>query len=247
MTSSFEPDTLERIVPDHVPDADEAGRASLALHYERYAFASEHARPGRALDLACGVGYGTRMLADARSDVTSLTGVDLSPGAVEYASGHYACERVRYVQSDGMAFAPEEGAGFDTIVSLETIEHLPEPQAFFDRLCSLLASGGVLVASVPTTPSVDLNPHHLHDFTLASFCAMGARNGLEEVARHTQIQRVGFLELLRPDHRFRRESLRPNLVGYYARHPVALLGRIATTLRYGLANHYTTIAWTRPA
>ena len=73
-------------------------------------------------------------------------------------------------------------------------EHLPEPQLFFARLVELLAAGGVLVASVPTTPSVDLNPHHLHDFTAAQFRRMGARHGLVEAASHVQVQRVGLGE-----------------------------------------------------
>ena len=198
------------------------------------------------LDLACGVGYGTRALADARPDLVTLLGVDVAPGAVDYAREHYACDRLDYAVGDGMRFEDPTGEGFDTIVSLETIEHVPEPQAFFDRLCGLLRPGGVLVGSVPTTPSVDLNPHHLHDFTVRSFRSMGARNGLEEVATHTQVQRVGLRELLNPDHRFRRSSLRPNLFPYYLRHPMSLLRRVGTTLRVGLANHYTTIAWTKP-
>ena len=45
------------------------------------------------------------------------------------------------------------------------------------------------------------------------------------------------------DQRFRSENLRPNLIGYYVSHPGALLKRVATTLRHGLANHYLTIAW----
>ncbi len=64
----------------------------------------------------------------------------------------------------------------------DTIEHLAAPNAFFARLPGLLAPDGVLVASVPTTPSVDLNPHHLHDFTESEFRKMGARNGLVEIA-----------------------------------------------------------------
>jgi SAM-dependent methyltransferase len=236
-------DTLERIVPLEVPEEDLAGAASLALHYERYRYAAEHAKPGQLLDLACGVGYGTHLISEERPDIDSLLGVDLSQGAVDYATEEYEGGRVRYEQGDAMTFREGSADRFDTIVSLETIEHVPEPITFFRRLAGLLAPGGILIGSVPTTPSVDLNPHHLHDFTERSFRQMGTDAGLSEISSHKQIQRVGLSELWSGDRRFRREQLRENLLGYYVTHPRALVGRVVTTLRYGLANHYTTIVW----
>ena len=41
----------------------------------------------------------------------------------------------------------------------------------------------------------------------------------------------------------RMQDVRPNLPGYYLRHPAALLRRIGAALRFGLVNHYLTIAW----
>ncbi len=238
-------DTLERLIPEQVHDEDRAGLESLDLHRQRYEFAATQTRSGPLLDMACGVGYGTRLIADRRADLQNLIGVDISPDAIEYARNHYACERVRYVAENAMTFGTEspQQQSYATIVSLETIEHLPEPEPFFSHLSNLLAPDGVLVASVPVTPSVDLNPHHLHDFTARSFREMGKRNGLVEVACQTQIQRVRLRELWGSEQRFRRENLRPNLLAYYLSHPTALWTRIWTTLRHGLANHYLTIAW----
>jgi SAM-dependent methyltransferase len=156
------------------------------------------------------------------------------------AGTHYAAPRLRFQQADAMAWSDAEG--FDTIVSLETIEHLPEPGAFFARLEAMLRPQGVLVASVPTTPSVDLNPHHLHDFTARSFRRMGARHGLQERAALRQVQRLPLLEPWRGQ-RFRRAQLRANLPAWYLRHPGALLRRVGSVLRHGLANHYLTLAW----
>lgn len=241
-------DTLERLIPAKVHDGDLAAAESLALHRERYEFAATQASTGPLLDMACGVGYGTRLIADRRADLNDLTGVDISPEAIRYARAHYASgagTAIRYVEQDAMTFTGDgaQQTNFRTIVSLETIEHLPEPDRFFAHLTRLLSPGGVLVASVPVTPSVDLNPHHLHDFTKRAFRNMGERNGLVEIAAETQIQRVRLRDLWGSDRRFRRENLRPNLLSYYFSHPTAFMKRIATTLRHGFANHYLTIAW----
>jgi len=237
---SLDPDSLERLVPDALDPQDPAARETLALHLARYAFAARVAKPGRLLDLACGVGYGTHHLLESNAALGPAVGVDVSPDAVAYANAHYAGPRVRFLASDALRF--EDADGFDTIVSLETIEHVPDPTALFAKLASLLRAGGRLVASVPTTPSVDLNPHHLHDFDAASFAAFGARHGLREVERLQQVQRLAIGGAWR-GRRFTKAKLRPNLPGYYLSHPRALGKRIATTLRHGFANHYLTIAW----
>jgi len=240
---SLDPDSLERLVPTALDPADAAAQATLALHVERYEWAARAARPGRMLDCACGVGYGTAiLLRDAKAE--SVLGVDVAPDAIAHATAHYGGPRARFAVCDALAL--EDAQGFDTIVSLETIEHVADPERLVAKFASLLRPGGRLVASVPTTPSVDLNPHHLHDFTAASFRALGARNGLVERDAFTQVQRLGLGGAWR-GRRFTQAKLRPNLPGYYASHPGALAKRIATTLRHGLANHYLTIAWERPA
>lgn len=233
--------SIERLVPDTVLPGDATGHGALALHVQRYEFAARHLRPGRALDIACGAGYGTRLLAQAHPGVTEAVGVDLSEDAVAHARRRYPHPRARYVVADAMRF--QDGEGFDSIVTLETIEHLPDPQGFVGRLRGLLRPGGVLIGSVPTTPSVDANPYHLHDFTERSFRRMFTCLGLREVACFRQVQPYSPLPVLARTEA-RAHDLRRGLPRYYARHPGSLLRRIYATLRHGFVNHYITVVWT---
>jgi SAM-dependent methyltransferase len=237
-------DSLERLVPDELAPEDVTGGEALRISVERYEFAARHAREGRLLDLACGVGYGTRLLADRGAGRVAALGVDLAPEAIAYAQRRYADARTRFAVGDAMAFRDPEG--FDTIVSIETIEHLPDPEGFLARLVGLLRPGGVLVASVPVTPSVDANPHHLHDFSERSFRRLLAPHGLGERDSLVQDQPYPLVAILaRREPRLR--EVRRGLPAWYAAHPGSLARRIASTLRHGFKNRYLTLALQAPA
>ncbi len=233
------PDSLERLVPDALEPGDATGRATLQLHLDRYEFAAGLLAPGRVLDIACGAGYGTRLLADAAAHAAGVLGVDRSEAAVDYARARYGGAGVEFRAADAVAF--RDAAGFDSIVSLETIEHLDDPGRFLAGLAAMLRPGGVLIASVPTTPSVDVNPHHRHDFSERGFRGMLAALGLTPFDALRQVQAVPIGAVLRRSEA-RMSDLRPHLLAYYARHPGSLARRIWSTLRHGFANHYLTLA-----
>jgi len=235
--------TLERIYPDEVDTADRREREALAIHVERYRFAAEHLSGARVLDMACGAGYGTALLAEASEAGRHVVGVDIDEEAVGYARKRYARPGIEFVSSNAMTF--RAGARFDTIVSLETIEHLPEPQGFLECLLGLLAPGGSIIASVPTTPSVDANPNHLHDFTERSFSRMFEKRGFRRgpVYRQTQAYSPGAVAMKHGGRRL--QNVRPNLPAYYLANPDALAKRIWSTLRYGFSNRYLTAVWRR--
>jgi hypothetical protein len=119
-----------------------------------------------------------------------------------------------------------------------------DPQRLADRLVALLRPGGVLIASVPTTPSVDANPHHQSDWSERSFRRLFASRGLRELAHLAQDQPFSPWAIAT-----RREArlleVRRNLPLWYLAHPGAFLRRVAATLRHGFKNRYLTVAWRR--
>ncbi|MEE9606466.1 MAG: class I SAM-dependent methyltransferase [Myxococcota bacterium] len=235
--------SLERLVPDELEPGHVTGSETLRLHLERYEFAARHARPGRLLDMACGVGYGTRLLVDRVRPPVSAMGVDISEEAIAYARKRYGGCDVEFRGANALQFHDPDG--FDTIVSIETVEHVEDAEGLIARLVGLLRPGGVLVVSVPTTPSVDLNPHHHRDFSESSLRRLVGRHPLREIDCLRQVQSVRLGRLL-TRREVRTQDLRRELFQYYLRHPDALGRRLWSTMRYGFSNRYLTIAFELP-
>jgi cyclopropane fatty-acyl-phospholipid synthase-like methyltransferase len=231
--------TLERLVPDEDLKNETTGLQTLQLHMERYRFAAGKLREARSiLDLACGVGYGSRLLKDSVPTAT-VTGVDASREAIGQAKARYAGAGLNFLLADAMNF---DAGPFDAVVSLETIEHLPDPRGFIQRVTTrLLRRDGIFIGSVPVTPSMDANPHHLHDFTAASFRELLAGNSLAEFDHLHQVQPYRLLSVIARTER-RMQNMRRNIWGFYWRHPQKALLRVKSVLMDGCNNKYLTIA-----
>lgn len=231
--------TLERLVPDALLEEEATGLETFRLHIDRYAFAAQTLRGANSiLDIACGVGYGSRLLKDTLPNAL-VTGVDCSAEAIEYAKGRYGAPGLAFGVGDATRF---DDGPFDAVVSLETIEHLPDPQRFIQHVTTkLLRPGGIFIASVPVTPSMDANPHHLHDFTAASFRKLLASYGFSEFDRLHQVQRYSPLAVLTRTEK-RMDSMRRNIAAYYLRHPQKAVLRLKSVLTDGFSNKYLTVA-----
>jgi SAM-dependent methyltransferase len=231
--------TLERLVPDELLKDEATGRQAFNLHIERYEFAARKLRDAKSiLDIACGVGYGSRLLKDSLP-AALVTGVDSSADAIEYANDRYALPGLTFRVADGTTF---DDGPFDAVVSLETIEHLPDPQPFIQRVTTrLLRPSGIFIGSVPVTPSMDANPHHLHDFTARSFRKLLTSRGLIEFDRLHQIQPYSPVAVItRTEERM--QSMRPKILVYYCQHPQKAFLRLKSLILDGFKNKYLTIA-----
>ena len=115
-------------------------------HWHRYHFASRWAAGRETIDVACGEGYGTALLARAAARVT---GVDVSKQAIEHATKAYAAlANARFVEASCTQL-PFADASIDLAVSFETIEHIDGQERFLDELARVLRPDGILLLSCP--------------------------------------------------------------------------------------------------
>ena len=128
---------------------------------------------GAVLDCACGVGYGSRKLAEIFDRVDA---VDVYDRAIEMAKERYGDDRIEWNCTDVAKLRESYAdATFDAIVSMQTIESVEDDVKFLDDLRALLKPGGVLLIDTPLRKvRVDHpeNPHHKRYYGLDEWLRM---------------------------------------------------------------------------
>ena len=130
-------------------------------HRSIYDLASRYAE-GRVLDLGCGAGYGSHLLAEAGA--AEVIGIDIDPRNVRYARRRFRHPALRYEIADAEALPPL--GRFELIVASNVMEHVTGPREVIVRLAASLSTEGMFLLAVP--PILDEsslrqnrdNPHH---------------------------------------------------------------------------------------
>lgn len=130
----------------------QANTSDGKAHYERYFFAQKFCKAKRVLDIACGAGYGTKILSEVAQKVV---GVDRDKNAIKYALTHYKAQNIVFVCSSVENFKINAGT-YDVIVCFETLEHLDDDQAFIDSL----PANTLVIFSVPHERYAWTSPFH---------------------------------------------------------------------------------------
>jgi SAM-dependent methyltransferase len=151
------------------------GMAEENYWFQRHLVAYQHLLPlvdGKTvLDLGCGEGYGVDLLA---TRALEAVGVDLAPEAVFHARNIYHRPNLRFLYMD-IYHLELEDESFDTVCSLQVIEHLHEPGGFMEEAMRVLKPGGTCVISTPNrlilSPGRDtpINPFHIFEFDSEQF------------------------------------------------------------------------------
>ncbi len=146
-------------------------------HLHRYALAMELAAGKKVLDIACGEGYGSNLLA---TKATHVTGMDADEITIEKATAKYKKDNICFVQSQAEKIAASDNE-FDLVVSFETLEHLSDHTTMMKEIKRVLKQGGLLIISTPdkkeyTDKKMHENPFHIKELY---------RNEFEELLKST--------------------------------------------------------------
>ena len=138
---------------------------------------------GKILDIACGSGRGSSLMAGKASLVV---GCDyLEPYTAKARERFPENARLKFVTGDGQQFLWEGGEYFDAVVSLHTLEHVPDDRAMMRSLAANLRPGGMLFMEVPLLArrpmGVPINPFHLREYTIQEARDLVLGAGLEIV------------------------------------------------------------------
>lgn len=160
----------ERISPNTPEWIQGAGE-----HLSRYRFACQYVRGKRVLDVGCGVGYGSYMMAEAGADF--VLGVDIDRNCIQTAHSHFKRDNAEFcVDNAQILDGARNYMPFDVIVSFENIEHLENPESFMQKSVQLLNKNGQLIVSTPD-PRYSrkdengqlLNKFHISEMSLEQF------------------------------------------------------------------------------
>ena len=152
------PLTGERTVP---------GIAHENYWFRRHVAAYEwvDTRAASVLEVGCGEGYGTALLA---RHARSVLGVDYDAMTVAHATRTYP--QARFLRAN-LAALPVRTGGVDVLATLQVIEHVWDHREYLGECRRVLRPGGTLVLTTPNrltfSPGLDapVNPFHTWEFT----------------------------------------------------------------------------------
>ena len=140
-------------------------------HLHRYAYAATLVKGKRVLDLACGEGYGSKMLA---ATALSVIGIDIDESIINHAAAKYGGPALQFMRGSITAVPISEKSSFDVIVCFEAIEHVEGHEALLSEVKRLLCPSGVFIISTPNKAIYHdeahfQNPFHLRELYFKDF------------------------------------------------------------------------------
>ena len=163
------------ITGERVTTAQGGFNPSFQRHRAEYAQCATLLGPGRVLDLGCGTGHSYELLSPRET-----VGVDVDPGAL--------AGQPRETHVADMRQLPFTGGSFDSVVSIQSVEHVPDAEQVLAEVARVLRPGGRAIFVTPNRltfgrPDEIIDPYHyveydapqLHDLCAPFFAAVEIR------------------------------------------------------------------------
>jgi SAM-dependent methyltransferase len=146
-------------------------------HEAAYLWVEPMAAGRTVLEVGCGEGYGTALLARSAA---RIVGIDYDAVTAAHAAATYP--QARFVRAN-LAALPIADESVDVVVTLQVIEHVWNHDEFVRECLRVLRPGGRLIVSTPNrltfSPGLDapVNPFHTKEFTAAELSELLVRCG----------------------------------------------------------------------
>jgi SAM-dependent methyltransferase len=145
-----------KVTGERVASPEAGFNPTWQRHVAAYKLSEPHLSDGRVLDLGCGVGHSFHLLAPRET-----VGVDIDPGAL-------AGQERETVVAD-MRELPFPDGSFASVLSVQSLEHVPDPDRVVDEVCRVLSEDGVAVFITPNRltlgrPDEIIDPYHYVEF-----------------------------------------------------------------------------------
>lgn len=134
---------------------------TFAQHQKAYSFCIPYIAGKKVLEIGCGSSYGTKRLAAQAKQImafdTDKITVNELRSTIIPPNVQLFCEDFTKHHFD---------TKFDAIISLQVIEHAPNPTYFLEALRKVLKPDGVVILSTPNaiTQSYNENPYHYKEY-----------------------------------------------------------------------------------
>ena len=169
--------TGERVVP-----YDMRKRPDIySEHLVRYAIASRWCANGTVLDVACGTGYGMKIIEPI---CESVYGGDIDEDTLAYAKETFGLQRLKKINLSKQSILDVFGKKFSVIISFETIEHIGDYGFFIKSVREALIPGGYFIFSIPVKNKSEF---HKSVFTYEQAIRIGKRYFHTEIATFAQM------------------------------------------------------------
>jgi SAM-dependent methyltransferase len=166
------------ITGERVTTGEGGFNPSFQRHRAEYRLSAALLGPGRVLDLGCGTGHSYAELAPRET-----VGVDIEAAALEGQD--------RETRVADMRALPFERDAFDSVVAIQSIEHVPDAERMLAEVARVLRPGGRAIFVTPNRltfgrPDEIIDPYHYVEYDPAELRARcsGFFESVEVLALH---------------------------------------------------------------